>query len=59
MKIELDENGFTPDGKWRLVPVEPSPEQRLESKRYKAKTKITTGPGFYRAMVNASPKPEG
>jgi len=30
MKIELYENGFTPDGKWQLVPVEPSPELRLE-----------------------------
>ncbi|WP_156138028.1 hypothetical protein [Pantoea rodasii] len=58
MKIEIDSNGFTPDGKWRLVPVEPAPEQRLASKRYKAKNKIPTGPGFYRAMVEASPRPE-
>lgn len=41
---------------WKLVPVEPSPEQRLASKRYKASTKITTGPGFYRAMVAAAPE---
>lgn len=41
---------------WKLVPVEPSPGQRLASKRYKASTKITTGPGFYRAMVAAAPE---
>ena len=56
MKIELDENGYTTDGKWKLVPVEPSAEQRLASKRYIAKNKLTTGPGFYREMIKSSPK---
>ncbi|WP_283440056.1 hypothetical protein [Serratia sp. CC22-02] len=57
-QILLDGNGFTTDGQWRLVPVEPSAEQRLASKRYKAKNKIPTGPGFYRAMVGCDLKRE-
>jgi hypothetical protein len=43
-----------PDG-WALVPVEPTPEQRLASKRYKLacnKRHVSpTGPGFWRAMM--------
>ncbi|WP_261118916.1 hypothetical protein [Serratia ficaria] len=58
MKVELTEDGYTPDGKWKLVPVEPSSEQRLASKRYRAKNKIPTGPGIYKVMIQFSPKPE-
>lgn len=46
-----------PEG-WKLVPVEPTPEMRLASRRYVAKTKLTTGPGFYRAMLAAAPEVE-
>lgn len=42
---------------WKLVPVEPTKEMRLASRRYVAKTKLTSGPGFYRAMVAAAPTP--
>lgn len=45
-----------PDG-WKLVPIEPSKEMLLASKRYKAKTKVPTGPGVYRAMIAAAPEP--
>lgn len=43
-----------PDG-WVAVPLEPSSEMLLASKRYKSKTKIPTGPGVYRAMLKAAP----
>ncbi|HAT5047118.1 TPA: hypothetical protein I9785_002373 [Serratia marcescens] len=58
MKVELTEDGYTLDRMWRLVPVEPSSEQRLASKRYRSKNKIPTGPGIYKAMIGASPKPD-
>lgn len=45
-----------PEG-WKLVPVEPTNEMRLASRRYVAKTKLTSGPGFYRAMIAAAPTP--
>lgn len=45
-----------PEG-WKLVPVEPTKEMRLASRRYVAKTKLTSGPGFYRAMLAAAPNP--
>ena len=38
-----------------VVPVEPDSAMRLASKRYKSSTKITTGPGFYKAMLSAAP----
>ncbi|NEG58016.1 hypothetical protein [Pantoea agglomerans] len=47
---------LVPDG-WKLVPGEPTKEMRLASRRYVAKTKVTTGPGFYRAMLAAAPTP--
>lgn len=47
-----------PDG-WKLVPIEPSKEMLLASKRYKAKTKVPTGPGVYRAMIAAAPAQGG
>lgn len=43
-----------PDG-WVAVPLEPSREMRLASKRYNSKTKLPTGPGVYKAMVAAAP----
>ncbi|QHJ80331.1 MAG: hypothetical protein [Bacteriophage sp.] len=46
-----------PDG-YKLAPIEPSKEMLLASKRYKAKNKAPTGPGFYRAMLAAAPAPE-
>jgi hypothetical protein len=39
-----------PEG-YVILPIEPDAEMRLASKRYKARTKITTGPGFYKAMI--------
>lgn len=47
-----------PEG-YKLVPIEPSKEMLLASKRYKAKNKVPTGPGVYRAMVEAAPDPDG
>ncbi|MFL9611106.1 hypothetical protein ACKF11_13555 [Methylobacillus sp. Pita2] len=45
-----------PEG-WRFAPIEPTKEQLLASRRYKAKNKIATGPGFYRAMLAVAPQP--
>ncbi|HHK5112887.1 TPA: hypothetical protein ACQT1Q_006842, partial [Pseudomonas aeruginosa] len=42
-----------PDG-YALMPLEPSPEMRLASHRYKRKNKVSTGPGFWRAMAEAA-----
>lgn len=42
---------------YKLVPIEPSKEMLLASKRYKAKNKVPTGPGVYRAMIAAAPAP--
>lgn len=42
-----------PEG-YALVPVEPTKAMRLASNRYKRSNKITTGIGFYRAMVAAA-----
>lgn len=47
-----------PDG-FKLAPIEPSKEMLLASKRYKAKNKVPTGPGVYRAMIAAVPVPGG
>lgn len=47
-----------PDG-YKLAPIEPSKEMLLASKRYKAKNKVPTGPGVYRAMIAAAPVPGG
>lgn len=47
-----------PEG-YKLVPIEPSKEMLLASKRYKAKNKVPTGPGVYRAMIAAAPAPGG
>ncbi|MFK8258281.1 hypothetical protein ACFL9S_10895 [Erwinia sp. AnSW2-5] len=58
INVVLTADGFSLDGQYRLVPVEPSHEQKLASKRYKAKYKIPTGPGVYRAMVYAAPPPK-
>ncbi|HHN0112333.1 TPA: hypothetical protein ACRMT7_006030 [Pseudomonas aeruginosa] len=44
-----------PDG-YALMPLEPSPEMRLASHRYKRKNKVSTGPGFWRAMAEAAPR---
>lgn len=35
MNIELDENGYTKDGKWKLVPVE-----HIEKREYKRSGEI-------------------
>ncbi len=42
---------------WMVLPIEPTKEMKLASRRYVAKTKLTSGPGFYRAMVAAAPTP--
>ncbi|RTU35750.1 hypothetical protein [Pseudomonas aeruginosa] len=47
-----------PDG-YALMPLEPSPEMRLASHRYKRKNKVSTGPGFWRAMAEAAPRLNG
>lgn len=47
-----------PEG-YKLVPIEPSKEMLLASKRYKAKNKVPTGPGVYRAMIAAATAPGG
>ncbi|MCO3773804.1 hypothetical protein QOU27_29880 [Pseudomonas aeruginosa] len=49
---------LVPDG-YALMPLEPSPEMRLASHRYKRKNKISTGPGFWRAMAEAAPRLNG
>lgn len=49
---------LAPEG-YKLVPIEPSKEMLLASKRYKAKNKVPTGPGVYRAMIAAAPVPGG
>ncbi|MDU4128677.1 hypothetical protein [Pantoea sp.] len=54
--LALRQRREIPEG-WRLVPAEPSKEMRLASRRYVAKTKLTSGPGFYRAMIAAAPTP--
>ncbi|WP_368900383.1 hypothetical protein [Mixta calida] len=43
-----------PEG-WQLVPLEPTQEMRTASNRYKRTTKTPTGPGFWRAMIEAAP----
>ncbi|WP_328997097.1 hypothetical protein PCP53_13480 [Pseudomonas aeruginosa] len=47
-----------PDG-YALMPLEPYPEMRLASHRYKRKNKVSTGPGFWRAMAEAAPRLNG
>lgn len=54
--LALRQRREIPEG-WKLVPVEPTKEMRLASRRYVAKTKLTSGPGFYRAMLAAAPNP--
>ncbi|HDQ4479377.1 TPA: hypothetical protein P9G18_000045 [Pseudomonas aeruginosa] len=52
---ELRARVVVPDG-YALMPLEPSPEMRLASHRYKRKNKVSTGPGFWRAMAEAAPR---
>ncbi|HHM6458659.1 TPA: hypothetical protein ACRMBV_003051 [Pseudomonas aeruginosa] len=54
----LRARAVVPDG-YVLMPLEPSPEMRLASHRYKRKNKVSTGPGFWRAMAEAAPRLNG
>ncbi len=54
----LRARAVVPDG-YVLMPLEPSPEMRLASHRYKRKNKVSTGPGFWRAMADAAPRLNG
>lgn len=56
MKIELDENGYTPDGKWKLVPVEPTTEM-LEEIWLDDRYKEVAMKRRYQALLAAAPTP--
>jgi len=54
--VQLNANGYTADGKWRLVVVDPKPE--MSAKGLCVSEAEHDPAGVYRAMIAASPAPE-
>lgn len=57
MQIELTEEGYTLDGKWKLVPVECTREMIDKLPKGKAGKTVTIG-SKYNDLVSISPKPD-